>query len=162
MKLMQEVLDKVRWQEDNETDVLKRSRYLWLKNPKSLTARQRGKLATLKCHNLKMARAYQIRLTLQELFTQPKRETGEAFLKRGYFWATHTRLQPVIEAAKAIKRHWEGVLNWFSSQLTLGFLEGINSFVQAAKAKARGYRTARNLITMAYLLAGKLYFGLPT
>ena len=162
MKLMQEALDKVRRQEANETDVLKRTRYLWLKNPKSLTARQRGKLASLKCHNLKTARAYQIRLTLQELFTQPNRETGEAFLKRWYFWATHSRLQPVIEAAKAIKRHWEGVLNWFGSQLTLGFLEGINSLVQAAKAKARGYRTARNLITMAYLLAGKLNFGLPT
>lgn len=88
MKLMQEALDKVRRQEANETDVLKRTRYLWLKNPKSLTARQRGKLASLKCHNLKTARAYQIRLTLQELFTQPNRETGEAFLKRWYFWGS--------------------------------------------------------------------------
>ena len=36
-----------------------------------------------------------------------------------------------------------------------GFLEGINSLIQAAKAKACGYRTARNIITMAYLIAGK-------
>jgi len=34
--------------------------------------------------------------------------------------------------------------------------------VQAAKAKARGYRTTKNLITIAYLLAGKLDFALPT
>jgi len=34
--------------------------------------------------------------------------------------------------------------------------------VQAAKARARGYRSARNLITMIYLLAGKLKFDLPT
>lgn len=87
---------------------------------------------------------------------------SSAKLRKTHFWATHSRLQPVIEAAKAIKRHWEGVLNLFGSQLTLGFLEGINSLVQAAKAKARGYRTARNLITMTYLLAGKLNFGLPT
>jgi len=33
---------------------------------------------------------------------------------------------------------------------------------QAAEAKARGYRTTRNLIAMAYLLAGKLDFDLPT
>jgi hypothetical protein len=33
--------------------------------------------------------------------------------------------------------------------------------VQAAKAKARGYRTSRNLIAMAYLIAGKLQFNLP-
>ncbi len=41
--------------------------------------------------------------------------------------------------------------------------EGINSLVQAAKAKARGYRSTRNLITIAYLLAGTLNFWpLPT
>jgi hypothetical protein len=33
--------------------------------------------------------------------------------------------------------------------------------VQAAKARARGYRTARNLIMMIYLIAGKLEFDLP-
>ncbi|MDQ3584856.1 MAG: transposase, partial [Acidobacteriota bacterium] len=34
--------------------------------------------------------------------------------------------------------------------------------LQAAKARARGYRTTKNLITMAYLIAGKLDFKLPT
>jgi transposase len=37
-----------------------------------------------------------------------------------------------------------------------GILEGINSFVQAAKAKARGYRSSHNLKAMIYLIAGKL------
>lgn len=47
------------------------------------------------------------------------------------------------------------------SNLTTGILEGINSLVQAAKARARGYRTTRNLITMIYLIAGKLQYDLP-
>ena len=41
-------------------------------------------------------------------------------------------------------------------------LEGFNSLIHAAKARARGYRTNRNLITMAYLIAGQLKFNLPT
>ena len=49
-----------------------------------------------------------------------------------------------------------------SVQCQNGILEGINSMVQAAKARARGYRTTQNLITMIYLIAGKLNFGLPT
>ena len=113
-------------------------------------------------NNLKTARAYQIRLTLQELFKQPSREAGEAFLKRWYFWATHSRLEPIIQAAKTIKRHWEGILNWFDSLGTIGLLEWYNSLIQAAKARAPGYRTNRNLITMAYLIAGQLKFNLPT
>ncbi len=41
-------------------------------------------------------------------------------------------------------------------------IEGINSLVQAAKARARGYRTTKNFITIAYLVCGKLDFKLPT
>jgi len=62
----------------------------------------------------------------------------------------------MIEAARTIKRHWAGVLRWFKSRITNGVLEGINSLIQAAKAKARGYRSTKNLITMVYLIAGKL------
>lgn len=62
----------------------------------------------------------------------------------------------------AIQPHWLGVLRWFSSQINNGIMEGINSQVRAAKTRARGYRSDRNLITMPYLLTGKLKFDLPT
>lgn len=162
MKVMNEAVDEVRREEAKETGILKRTRYLWLKNPVKLGMDQKRKLEELKRHHLKTARAYQIKLTLAELFEQPSREEGERFLKRWYFWATHSQLKPVVEAARTIKRHWEGILNWFESKLTIGLLEGVNSLLQAAKARARGYRSVRNLIAMAYLLAGKLNFGLPT
>jgi hypothetical protein len=35
-------------------------------------------------------------------------------------------------------------------------VEAANGQIQAAKAKARGYGTTRQLITIAYLIAGKL------
>jgi len=41
-------------------------------------------------------------------------------------------------------------------------MEGINSLVQAAKSKARGYRNTRYLKTIIYLIAGKLEFRVPT
>ena len=55
-----------------------------------------------------------------------------------------------------------GVLRWFTSKISTGVLEGINSLAQAAKARARGYRTTRNFTTMIYLIVGKLKFALPT
>ena len=48
------------------------------------------------------------------------------------------------------------------SKLTGGILEGMNSLIQAAKSRARGYRTNKNFITMIYLLGAKLNFPLPT
>ena len=41
-------------------------------------------------------------------------------------------------------RHRDGILSWFDSHIANGLIEGINSLVQAAKAKARGYRSTRN------------------
>ena len=163
MKLLNEAVDQVRRDEQKDQPELKKSRYVWLKNPENLTATQQTMLENLnvKTRNLKTARAYQIKLTFQELYQQPS-HLAEAFLQKWYFWATHSRLEPIIEMAHTIKDPWAGVLRWFESQLSNGVLEGINSLIQAAKAKARGYRSTRNLITIVYLIAGKLDFRLPT
>ena len=163
MKIINEAVDEVRRQEQKDRPELARTRYLWLKNPENLKSSQAETLEglTLRKLNLKTSRAYHIRLNFQELFNQPL-ELAEIFLKNWYFWATHSRLEPIKQAAYTIKRHWDGVLRWFHSNINNGILEGINSLIQAAKAKARGYRTNRNLITMIYLIGGKLDFRLPT
>jgi transposase len=141
--------------------VLAGTRYIWLRNPTNLSERQRATLETLPLRHLKTARAYQIRLAFQQLYDQQSTEEGAAFLKRWYFWATHSRLSPIIDAARTVKRHWHGILRWFDSRIANGLIEGINSLVQAAKAKARGYRSIRNLTAMVYLITGKLNLQLP-
>lgn len=164
MKILNIAVDQVRREEQKERpELLSKTRYLWLKNQHNLKSSQADWLEqlTVKKLNLKTSRAYHIRLNFQEFYTQPA-ATAEAFLKKWYFWATHSRLEPIKEAAYTIKRHWSGILRWFTSKINNGILEGINSLIQAAKARARGYRTQRNLITMIYILAGKLNFGLPT
>ena len=137
------------------------TRYIWLRNPANLSERQRATLDSLPLRHLKTARAYQIRLAFQELYEQPTTRDGAAFLKRWYFWATHSRLPPIIDAARTVKRHWDGILRWFDSRIANGLIEGINSLVQAAKAKARGYRSVRNLKAIVYLITGKLDLQLP-
>lgn len=112
--------------------------------------------------NLKTIRAYQIRLNFQEFFTQPDRASGEAFLNKWYYWATHSQLAPMIKAAKTLEVHWYGILNWFDSHLTSGFIEGMNGLIQAAKSIARGYRSDKNVIAIASLLGAKLGFNLLT
>jgi len=50
--------------------------------------------------------------------------------------------------------HWPSLLNAFDSRLTNGRVEAVNSLIQAAKARARGYGTTRHLIPILYLVAG--------
>ncbi len=162
VKIINEGVDEVRREEQKSRPELKQSRYVWLKNETNLSSGQRELRDSLARSNLKTARAYQIRLTFQEFYQQPTRKDAEVFLKKWYFWATHSRLPPMIDAARTVKRHWNGILRWHDSKIANGILEGINSLVQAAKAKARGYRSSRNLHAMIYLIAGKLELALPT
>lgn len=157
MKIVNEAVDEVRRTEQKDRPELIRTRYTWLKNPQNWTARQREIFEELnpKHLNLKTARAYQIKLDLQEFWTLPE-GLAEAFLKRWYARTMRSKLPPMVEAARSVKRHWTGILRWSVSRISNGVLEAINGLVQAARARARGYRNTHNFITMVYLIAGKL------
>jgi transposase len=161
MKLVNEAVDEVRRREQKERPQLKGTRWVWLKNEWNHTRAQAEVFQTLRASDLKTARAYHLKSVLQDLFVEQEPADAEALLQHRYYWATHSRLKPMIEAARTIKRHWDGVLRWFCSRITNGLLEAINGLIQCAKAKARGFRSMRYLTTMIYLIAGKLDLKLP-
>ena len=163
VKIVNEAVDAVRKGETHSQTILKKTRWLWLKNPGKLTAKQSKRLQELlKEQNLRTAQAYQFRLTFQEIFTIQNRHQGATLLKAWMENAKTSGLPPLVKVAYTLMNHWDGVLRWFESQITNGILEGFNSLLQSAKAKARGYRTHKNFIAMAYLILGKLYLRLPT
>jgi len=162
VKLVNDAVDAVRRVERRERPELKHTRFLWLKNEGRLTVAQGATLDALTRLNLKTARAYRIRLAFQEIFDQPSYDWAELILNRWYNWAIRSRLEPIKKVARTVKRHRDGILRWFDSRIANGLIEGINSLVQAAKAKARGYRSLRNLIAITYLIAGKIDLKLAT
>jgi transposase len=161
MKLLNEAVDQVRREEQCTHPELKGTRYLWLTNDWNRTGKQAKTFDVLRSSKLATVRATHLKSVFQDIFACDSLAEAEPMLKSWYFWATHSRIGPMIKAAKTMKKHWAGVLRWFVSRITNGLLEGINSLIQSAKAKARGFRSTRYLITMVYLIAGKLDFKLP-
>jgi transposase len=162
MKLMNEAIDQVRRDEQAHNACLKRTRYIWLKNPENLTEKQEIELGSLKDMRLKTSRAYIIKLRLRDFWNYRDPGLAQLYLKKWYFWATHSRLPPIIDKAKTIKNHWNGILNYINTRIDNGVLEGLNSLIQAAKDSARGFRSTRNFIITIYMRLGKLHFNLPT
>jgi len=162
MKLMNEAVDQVRREEKAHNANLKYTRYIWLRNPESLTVKQKKELGSLKDMRLKTSRAYDIKLSLRDFWNFKDPDLAQIYLKRWYFWATHSKLPPVIKTAKTFKRHWNGILNYINTRIDNGILEGLNSLIQSAKDSARGFRTTKNFIITIYLRLGKLQFNLPT
>jgi transposase len=161
MKIINEAVDTVRKNEVHHNSILRKTKYLFLKNRENLASIQLNRLEALENMpklNLKTIRALHIRENFQEIYKANDEAEFERLLKKWYFWATHSRIEPIKQAAYTIKRHWYGVLNWRLSKISNGILEGLNSLVQAAKAKARGYRTFRCLRIITYLMTAKLDF----
>jgi transposase len=97
---------------------------------------------------LALARFWELKEPAQAVF----------YLKRWYFWATHSRLKPIIEVAKAIKRYWNGVASLTTCRITNGVVEGLNSKIKTAMKRAYGFKHVAYFRTIVYLVAGKPCF----
>ena len=147
------------------------TRYHWLRNPKSLTKKQAATVERLSGMNLATTKAYHMRLNLGLTWEAPGAGAAREVLKEWCGWVTKASrpgtdgqpslLAPMARVAKTIREHARGILNYFRKGMTSGVIEGFNSYVQAARARARGYRNPATFTTMIYLLGGRLKFNLP-
>lgn len=161
VKLANEALEEVRRAEVRSEPVLERSRWMWLKDKHSWTKTQIAQHHDLSRRKLKTARAFRLKEELRDIFaTAGNKAEAAALLTAWRSWAKRSRLGPFRKLAATITTHWDGILNAFDSGLTNGGVEAINGLIQVAKARARGYRTTRNFINVAYLVAGN-FTNLP-
>jgi len=153
IKLANEAVDQVRREEVRNNYEIKGRRYIFLKNVENLTMEEKEALSRLEAQNLDTTQAMQIRMNLQQLFMMSAK-SARRFLDRWNAWVQVSDLAPMKRLAKTIMGKAEGILRSIDTGLSNGVLEAINGNVQAAKRKAKGYRTKRNLKTIVYLIAG--------
>ena len=161
IKLANEAVDEVRRQEAKTNFQIKGRRYIFLMNVDRLTLEEKEALSRLEAQNLDTIQAMQIRMNLQQLFTMSVK-TARRFLDRWNAWVQVCDLGPMKRLAKTITAKAEGILRSIATGLSNGVLEAINGNVQAAKRKAKGYRTKRNLKAIVYLIAGDVLANSPT
>ena len=159
-KLMQ-AMDQVRREEAGELkktnpELLKRTRYLWLKNPENLTEKQRRRLGYLEKLNLRCNRAYLLKETFRELWAYQTKGWARRFLKKWFWWATHSRLEPMRDFAWMLRRHEEEILNYFKLPIDNAAVEGMNNKAKVVSHRCYGFRTAEIYITALYHCLGNL------
>ena len=157
---LSEAIDTVRRQEaKTHKELLKNTRYLWLKRPDNLTVKQLDWLDVLLLQPLDTVRAYELALKFDDFYELTDAAEAEEYLRRWVTEARGSELEPLAAFADTLEAHWSGVLRWHSTRVSNGLLEGLNSLIQTAKRRARGYRSVRNYKTMIYLVVGKLKAG---
>ena len=123
---------------------------------------QREALKKLSKSYPKTGRSYRMLQVMDEMFECSTTEEARKILRRLIGWMKRSRLQPMIKVANTLQSRAEEILAYFKARTTNAIAEGINSIIQAAKRKARGYNTIRGYISMIYLVAGKLKITCPS
>ena len=157
IKHANEAVDKVRKTQAGRNPLLRRTKYLWLRNEEGLTGLQLETKHNLQKQRVKTGRACQMRETLQDIYaTSTSRMQAEAGFQTLCSWMMHSRLEPMKTLARRIRRHWQDILTYFDHRCTNAILEGLNSIIQHIKTRARGLRNMDYFSTMIHLTCGKL------
>lgn len=161
-KLLLDAMDKVRKSEQQRQQSKTRiSRKLLMIPETKQNEQQRLKIEQLSRDYPQTGRAFRIVQAIDTVYSSPDYETAYERLNQLYRWMRRSRLEPMKKTALTLKKYSEEILNIFRSRLTNAISEGINSMIQAAKRKARGYHTFKGFASMIYLIAAKLRLACP-
>ncbi|MDJ0805570.1 MAG: ISL3 family transposase [Gammaproteobacteria bacterium] len=164
MAKVSKAIDKVRAQEAKELKekgyepVLTKSRWLLLKRPENLTDKQETKLADLLQYNLKSIRSYLLKEEFQLFWSYKSPYWAGQFLDK---WCTKTmrsRIEPMKEIARSLRKHRPLLLNWFRArgQFSSGIVEGFNNKAKLTTRKAYGFKTYHAAEVALYHALGAL------
>ena len=142
--------DEIREKGAEHKTLMNKTRYIWLKNPWNLTEKQKGRLSELEKLNLKINRAYLLKESFRKFWDYRNPVWAKHYLDKWFWWATHSRLQPIRDFAWMLRRRQDDLLNYFNAPIDNGTVEGLNNKAKIISHKAYGFRTASNYIRNLY------------
>ena len=176
--MAQEAMDQVRRQEMageapavrsalGAADRQTRKQLLWAmrRNPDGWSGEQAQAMHWLQRSTLKSARAWRLKMALRQVYANARThnsiEQATSDLKAWLSWARRCRLEPFKKLALTLRQRMAAVVRGMVDHRSNAFVEAMNGLLQQAKRAARGFRTSKNFIAIAYLRMSKLTY-LPT
>ena len=152
-----EAVGKAGRTEGRSDPLLKRAEYLWLRNGESPTELQAETKRNLTGQRLKTGRACRMREVLQDVYADG-RTPSEAWVRlhRLCSWMTHSRLEPMKDFARMVRRHFAEIVAYFGHPYANAVLEGADGVIRNVKRRARGFRDMDHSAAMIYLTCGRL------
>jgi len=146
-KYGREVVDRVRVDQANALrddkparKVVKRSRWLLLRNPDNLKPNQVGQLETLLAANAPLMSVYVLKMQLKDLWFAPNVTTARARWQQWYSMALESGIAALIRFAKRLAGYIDGIVASAQFRMNTSVLEGMNNKIKVIKRMAYGYR----------------------
>ena len=138
-KYLNKAVDDVRKKEVKEQDILRSSKYIFLKNKENWNDAQRLKFEQIDQINLATSQAWKIKENFKGIYNQDEKQLCLNFFREWYINTLQTNIKPMIKVADTMLRHLKGIVNSAMTDITNSIAEGINSQIQVIKTVARGY-----------------------
>lgn len=142
-----DVVDRVRVDQANALreqpaarKVIKRSRWLLLRNRDNLQEEQAVKLEELLAANAPLATVYLLKTELKEIWFAPSVREGAQRWRRWYRLAIESQLAPAIQFARRLRKYLRGILASAIYPMNSSILEGVNNRIKVIKRMAYGFR----------------------
>ena len=142
-----DVVDRVRVDQANELrkepkarQVIKRSRWLLLRNRGNLDEGQAVRLDELLAANAPLAKVYLLKTALKELWFAPTLREGLERWRHWFQLALDSGLAPAIQFARRLRKYLRGILASALFPMNTSILEGVNNRIKVIKRTAYGFR----------------------
>ena len=142
-----EVVDRVRVDQANALreqpaarQVIKRSRWLLLRNRDNLSTEQAIKLDDLLTANAPLALVYLLKAALKEIWFAPSVRNGFRQWRSWYRMAIDSGLPAVVQFARRLRKYLRGILASAIYPMNSSILEGVNNKIKVIKRMAYGFR----------------------
>ncbi|WP_020684016.1 ISL3 family transposase [Marinobacterium rhizophilum] len=146
-KFGREVIDRVRVDQANllrdspaERRVIKRSRWLLLRNPGNLSQEQGVKLEELLAATAPLTTVYVLKTQLKELWYAPSENEARRRWGEWFAMALDSGIKPLMLFAKRLQSYLSGIVASAVFRLNTSVLEGMNNRIKVLKRMAYGYR----------------------
>ncbi|RPH20379.1 ISL3 family transposase [Buttiauxella warmboldiae] len=146
-KFGREVIDRVRVDQANQLrdnkkarKVIKRSRWLLLRNPENLPEGHEVKLAELLEANQPLNTVYVMKSALKELWYAPDKKVAQRRWNEWYRQSQESGIKALQQFAEKLKGYMSGIIASATHRLNTSVLEGMNNRIKVIKRMAYGYR----------------------
>jgi transposase len=161
MKQVTEAVDEVRKQEHatlqkDGLDILKGIKYLFLWNQENIPEWRKEEFNQLRTMDLKVCRAWAIKENIRHLWKYHSEGWMRKYFDKWFWWATHSRLEPMIKAAHTLKSHIENIVTHAKHHITNALGESLNSKIEKVKRLACGFRNRLHYRIAIYFHCGGL------
>ncbi len=162
---MGRAVDEVRIKEVREmkakgfdTEVLAKTKFCFLKNEENLTDRQKERLDNVLQYGLKSVKAYLLKKSFRLFWNYKSPYWAEWYLEKWCERAMRSRLDPIKNFVRMIRRHQPLIMNWFKAkkQFSSGIVEGLNRKINLVTRKSYGFRSYDVLVIALFHTLGKL------